>query len=189
MSCLNKELSDIFQNNLKINSVLASSDETGDDNNGSGDEDQGGSDETGDDNNGSGDEEQLPAYTASTAAPNTLITGVEQQLPANSGLSERGDLTNREDSQPRPDVKLKELCLIQPLACARANLHCLIHLQSQPRPHVKLKELCLIQPLACARANLHCLIHLQSQPRPHVKLKELCLIQPLACARANLHLV
>ena len=80
---------DIIQNNLTINSVFASTDETGDDNNGSGDEDQGGSDETGDDNNGSGDEEQLPANTASTTAPNTLITGVEQQLPANSGLSER----------------------------------------------------------------------------------------------------
>jgi hypothetical protein len=98
---------DIIQNNLTINSVFAStdetgddnngsgdedqggSDETGDDNNGSGDEDQGGSDETGDDNNGSGDEEQLPANTASTTAPNTLITGVEQQLPADRGLSER----------------------------------------------------------------------------------------------------
>ncbi len=98
---------DLIQNNLMINSVFASSDETGDDNNGAGDEDQGGSDETGDDNNGAGDEDQggsdetgddnngagdeqqLPANTASTAAPNTLINGVEQQLPANSGLSDK----------------------------------------------------------------------------------------------------
>jgi hypothetical protein len=39
-------ISDITQNNLIINSVFASSDETGDDSNGVGDEDQGGSDET-----------------------------------------------------------------------------------------------------------------------------------------------
>ena len=82
-------INDITQNNLVIHSVFASSDETGDDNNGAGDEDQGGSDETGDDNNGAGDEQQLPANTALTAAPNTLINGVEQQLPANSGLSDK----------------------------------------------------------------------------------------------------
>src|SRR5918997_1728238 len=82
-------INDVTQNNLIINPVFATSDETGDDNNGAGDEDQGGSDETGDDNNGAGDEQQLPANTASTAVPNTLINGVEQQLPANSGLSDK----------------------------------------------------------------------------------------------------
>src|SRR5918994_7577394 len=93
-------INDVTQNNLIINPVFATSDETGDDNNGAGDEDQGGSDETGDDNNGAGDEDQggsdetgddnngagdeqqLPANTESTAVPNTLINGVEQQLPA-----------------------------------------------------------------------------------------------------------
>ena len=82
-------INDVTQNNLIINPAFASSDETGDDNNGASEEDQGGSDETGDDNNGAGDEQQLPANTASTAAPNTLINGVEQQLPANSGLSDK----------------------------------------------------------------------------------------------------
>ncbi len=82
-------INDVTQNNPIINSVFASSDETGDDNNGAGDEDQGGSDETGDDNNGAGDEQQLPANTALTDAPNTLINGVEQQLPTNSGLSDK----------------------------------------------------------------------------------------------------
>ena len=84
-------INDVTQNNLIINSVFASSDETDDDNNGPGEEDQGGSDETGDDNNGpgDGDEQQLPSNTALTAAPNTLINGVEQQLPANSGLSDK----------------------------------------------------------------------------------------------------
>ena len=100
-------INDVTQNNPIINSVFASSDETGDDNNGAGEEDQGGSDETGDDNNGAGeedqggsdetgddnngadDEQQLPANTALTAAPNTLINGVEQQLSANSGLSDK----------------------------------------------------------------------------------------------------
>jgi len=102
-----ERVNDIIQNNLIVNSVFASSDESGDDSNGTGDEDQGGSDEASDDSNGTGDEDQggsdeasddsngagdkqqLPDNTASTTVPNTLISGVEQQLPANSGLSDR----------------------------------------------------------------------------------------------------
>ena len=84
-----ERVNDIIQNNLIVNSVFASSDESGDDSNGTGDEDQGGSDEASDDSNGAGDKQQLPDNTASTTVPNTLISGVEQQLPANSGLSDR----------------------------------------------------------------------------------------------------
>ncbi len=52
-------INDVTQNNLIINPAFASSDETGDD------------------NNGAGDEQQLPANTASTTAPNTLINELD----------------------------------------------------------------------------------------------------------------
>ena len=95
-------INDVTQNNLIINSVFASSDETGDDNNGAGDEDQGGSDETGDDNNGAGDEDQGGSDEtgddnngagdedqggSDETGDDNNGAGDEQQLPANTALT------------------------------------------------------------------------------------------------------
>jgi hypothetical protein len=109
-------INDVTHSNLIMNPVFASSDETGDDNNGAGDEDQEGSDETGDDNNGAGDEDQegsdetgddnngagdeqqLPANTALTAAPNALIFNPDAK-PTPASCEARGTTFNEAAGQ------------------------------------------------------------------------------------------
>ena len=81
-SILSQErVNDIIQNNLIVNSVFASSDESGDDSNGAGDEEQGGSEETGDEEQGGSEEtENITALNPSL----TSLSASPQECPAGS---------------------------------------------------------------------------------------------------------